>query len=872
MKVVGPSRSPPPAAEGLTAAVAAERLREHGPNAIEAAPRPRHWHRFLSQFVHLFALLLWAGAALAWLGGLPQLSAAIAAVIVINAVFAFVQEYRAERATEELRKLLPLRACVRRDGVVVEVPAEDVVVGDLLELHAGDRVPADAEIVVRARLRVDESTLTGESHVVEPLTLVYAGTYVAGGAGEALVVATGMETKFGRIAALTQQVRRERSPLEREMHRLTRVVATVSLCVGAAFFSVAAALGMGLDDRFVFAIGVMVALVPEGLLPTVTLSLALATQRMARRRALVRQLSSVETLGETTVICTDKTGTLTENQMTVERVWTLEGCYEVEGSGYDPNGSFRRNGTLADPEGLEELMRAGLLCNDSELAREAHGWTVVGDPTEGALVALAAKGGLRHDLETARFPRVGELPFDSNRKRMSTVHSSGDAWIAYVKGAASEIVPRTTLPPGEQERVLAAEERLERAALRVLAVARRRLEPGTELEEATVETDLELLGLVGMLDPPRPEVPDALARCRRAGIRVIMVTGDSGYTAEAIAIRIGLVDDRARIVSGEEVAALNDEGLAELLREPDAVFARIDPEEKLRIARVLRTQGEIVAMTGDGVNDAPALKEADIGIAMGLRGTDVAKESADMILLDDNFATIVDAVEEGRAVYDNIRRFTGYHFCSNVGELVPFVVWGCFLGAVPLPLVVMQVLAVDLGTDMVPAIALGTERAERGTMTRPPRSRSDRLLNAAVFRRVGVLGSLEGLAAMTSFLLVFGLAGWRPWDPLPDSGALYVQATAMAYAGIVAAQIGAGLAMRTDRVSVFTIGLLSNRLLLVGIAVEIGLLALLVYTPGLRDAFHMEPLEPWHWLSLLVWPPLVLGADELRKALVRRRD
>jgi magnesium-transporting ATPase (P-type) len=350
-----------------------------------------------------------------------------------------------------------------------------------------------------------------------------------------------------------------------------------------------------------------------------------------------------------------------------------------------------------------------------------------------------------------------------------------------------------------------------------------------------------------------------------------MVTGDSGFTAEAIARRIGLVSDGARIVSGREVEALGDDELVARLRDTDVIFARVDPEEKLRIARLLRAQGEVVAMTGDGVNDAPALKEADIGIAMGLRGTDVAKEAANMILLDDNFATIVEAVEEGRAVYDNIQRFTGYHFCSNIGELVPFVVWGVFLGAVPLPLQVMQVLAVDLGTDMLPALALGTEGAERGTMSRGPRDRRDRLMNPRLFARVfGLIGPLEGLAAMTSFLVAFGLAGWRPWEPLPDSGAVYVQATAMTYAGIVAAQVGAGLAMRTSRESIFTVGLLSNRLLVVGIAVEVALIALLSYVPGLQDAFHMGALGPWHWLSLLVWPPLVLAAEEVRKTVARR--
>jgi magnesium-transporting ATPase (P-type) len=856
---------------GLTTAEAARVLRETGPNTIAAPPRPQHWRRLLAECVHLFALLLWVGAALAWIGGLPQLTAAIVAVILINAVFAFVQEYRAERATEALRLLLPQLARVRRDGVVVEVPAEEIVVDDVLVLRAGDRVSADAEVVARTRLRVDISTLTGESRPIEPEAMVHAGTYVAAGVAEAVVVATGMATEFGRIAALTQRVRRERSPLERELRRLTRFVAAFSLAIGIVFFVVAGALGMGFDDRFVFAIGVMVALVPEGLLPTVTLALALATQRMARRHALVRRLSSVETLGETTVICTDKTGTLTENQMTVQRVWTLDGSYQVEGEGYDPHGRFRRDGTVVETDPLLGLLTVGLLCNDSRIVPGAGGWAVVGDPTEGALVVLAAKGGLRHEVEAARCPRVDEIPFDARRKRMSTVHVSEGSWLVCAKGAAGEIVPRTTLAAAERDRVLAAAEEMERGALRVLALARRTLEPGTELSEATVEAELEFLGLVGMLDPPRHEVPGAIARCHRAGIRVIMVTGDSGFTAEAIALRIGLVSDGARIVSGREVEALDDDELAARLRDTDVIFARVDPEEKLRIARLLREQGEVVAMTGDGVNDAPALKEADIGIAMGLRGTDVAKEAANMILLDDNFATIVKAVEEGRAVYDNIQRFTGYHFCSNVGELVPFVVWGVFLGAVPLPLQVMQVLAVDLGTDMLPALALGTERAERGTMTRGPRTRGDRLMNRRLFARVfGLIGPLEGLAAMTSFLVAFGLAGWRPWEPLPDSGAVYVQATAMTYAGIVAAQVGAGLAMRTSHESIFTVGLLSNRLLVVGIAVEVALIAVLSYVPGLQDAFHMGALGPWHWLSLVVWPPLVLAAEEVRKAVARR--
>jgi magnesium-transporting ATPase (P-type) len=856
---------------GLSSGDAARLLREVGPNVIAEARPPSHVRRFLAQLVHLFALLLWVGALLAWLAGVPALTAAIVAVVVINAVFAFIQEYRAERATEALTQLLPQIARVRRDGDVVEVEASALVPGDLLLLRAGDRISADADIVERTELRVDNSILTGESRTVEPEQRVYAGSYVAAGVGEAIVVATGMSTELGRIAGLTQRIERERTPLERELDHVSRFVAVLVGVIGTAFFFVAGALGMGFEERFVFAIGVMVANVPEGLLPTVTLSLAMATQRMARRNALVRRLSSVETLGETTVICTDKTGTLTENEMTVLLVWTPEGSFDIEGVGYEPHGRFRRDGVVADPQRLAVLLRAGLLCNDSRLVPSPEGWSIVGDPTEGALVVLAEKGGLSHRAEAARYPRLAEIPFDSRRKRMTTIHLYGERRIAFVKGAVSEIVARSTLDEREGARVLEAAEGMEREALRVLALASRALPAEGTASADEVERELELLGLVGMLDPPRPEVPAAIAQCQAAGIRILMVTGDSGLTAEAIARRIGLVGNSAHVIGGAELETLDDHELSERLRERNVIFARIDPEQKLRIAHMLREQGEVVAMTGDGVNDAPALKEADIGIAMGRRGTDVAKEAADMILLDDDFSSIVAAVEEGRAVFDNIRRFTAYHFCSNVGELVPFLVWGVTLGAVPLPLTVMQVLAIDLGTDMLPAIALGAERPEPGTMTRPPRPRGERLLNRRVLARVyGYVGLFEGLAAMASFLFAYGLGGWRPGMPLADSGARYVQATTMTQTGIVMAQVGASLAMRTNRRSVFSIGLFSNRLLLVGIAFELALAACLIYVPGLNDAFHQSPIGPWHWLFLLIWPPLVLGAEEARKAVFRR--
>ncbi|HXG76739.1 MAG TPA: cation-transporting P-type ATPase [Gaiellaceae bacterium] len=857
---------------GLSSEEARARLATFGPNVLAEPPRPSHLRRFAANLVHLFALLLWAGAALALLGGLPELAVAIVAVILVNAVFAFVQEYRAERANEALRRVLPQTARVRRDGQERVLPAEELVPGDLIVLEPGDRVSADAEVVARHDLRVDNSTLTGESRPVEPGRLVYAGTHVVRGTAEAVVVATGMATEFGRIAELTQTATEEPSPLERELHRVTRVVALISIGLGSLFFVVAGFLGMGLEERFVFAVGVTVANVPEGLLPTVTLALALGTQRMARRNALVRRLSAVETLGETTVICTDKTGTLTKNQMTVERVWTPgEGWFEVEGAGYEPFGRFLQDGRVADPRPLRRLLRCALLCNDARLASGPAGVEIVGDPTEAALVVLAEKGGLRHEQEAARRPRVAEIPFDATRKRMSTIHLSRGRRVAYVKGAPEVVVPRTTASASEQAQALAAAEAMERGALRVLAFACRLLPEGAESPDE-VERDLELLGVVGMLDPPRPEVPGAVAACRAAGIRVLMVTGDSGYTAEAVARRIGLVGDGAHVIGPADLDALDDEALRRRLAERDVIFARISPEQKLRLARVLRASGEIVAMTGDGVNDAPALKEADIGVAMGQSGTDVAREAADMVLLDDNFASIVAAVEEGRAVYDNIRRFAGYHFCSNVGELVPFLAWGLAGGAIPLPLTVMQVLAIDLGTDMLPAIALGTERAEPGTMTRPPRPRNERLLSRSVLARVyGFVGLIEGVGAMASFFLGFLLGGWRPPAALPDAGTAYLQATTMTQTAIVMGQVGAGQAMRTEHRSVFSIGLASNRFLLVGIAFELALAVSLVYVPGLNTLFHQAPIPAWWWLVLVVWAPVVLFAEEARKAVARRR-
>ena len=874
------AREPPVAdgAAGLTSAEARERLARAGPNVLAEAQRQRWWLRFAQNLVHLFALLLWAGAALAAIGGMPELAIAIVVVILVNAVFSFAQEHRAERAVEALGRVLPQRALVRRDGRTQEIDARELVPGDRILLAAGERISADAMVRSAVELRVDMSTLTGESRPVRRHAIsvagaggldapdrVFAGTHVFSGTAEAVVTATGMATELGRIAGLTQSAPRRPSPLELEMGRVTRVVALLSVLIGITFFLLAGTLGMPLTDRFLFAIGVIVANVPEGLLPTVTLSLALATQRMARRNAIVRRLSSVETLGCTTVVCTDKTGTLTTNEMTVRRLWTPDRTLDVEGVGYRPDEQLR-----PPDAAVLELVRAGALCNDATLERTDGTWRVIGDPTEGALLTLAHKAGIDPVVEAHRYPRRGEVPFDSRRKRMTTVHDAPGGRMAYVKGAPALIVGRTSLAEEARARALAVADELARDGLRVLAVARRPVDAHAAASDA-LETELDLLGLVGMQDPPRPEVAAAVRSCRDAGIRVVMVTGDYGITAEAIARRIGLVRRRARIVEGEEIDAMDDRALVAALAEPDTLVARVTPEQKLRIAAALHAAGEIVAMTGDGVNDAPALRTADIGIAMGAGGTDVAREAADMVLADDNFASIVAAVEEGRAVYDNIRRFAQYHFSSNVAELLAFLAWGLSGGAIPLPLVVMQVLAIDLGTDLLPAIALGTERPEPGVMQRRPRPRRERLLNRRTLGRVyGFVGLIVGAAGLAAFFAGYLLAGWRPGEPLADTGVLYVQATAMTYAGIVAGQVGAGFAFRTARESLLRVGVLSNRFLLVGIAFEIALLLAILNVGPLQQAFHTRPLDPLAWPLLMCIPFVVLAAEEARKAVFRR--
>jgi magnesium-transporting ATPase (P-type) len=885
--------------EGLSAAEAEARLGGQGPNLLPQPRGPSLARQLFDQMFHFFAVMLWIASGLAFVGRMPQLGVAIIAVIVFNGLFSFAQEYRAERAIRTLSALLPETATVRRDGRKTRVPSAELVPGDLVLLAEGDRISADARVIRSAGLKADNSMLTGESEpvlredaaldrlpvdIADAGNLVFAGTFVTSGSATVVVAATGPRTRLGAISELTGAVVRRPTPLRVQLNQAVRVIASFAVAAGVALFGVSLLLGERWGDGFLFAVGVIVALVPEGLLPTLSLSLSMSATRMAKRGALVRRLESVETLGATTVICSDKTGTITANEMTARAIAIRGHHYTASGSGYGPGGTLLANGRplqAAELALVAPLLRVAALCNDARIEQQRGRWRCAGDPTEGALLILARKGGIeRADAERSAH-RVREFPFESARQRMSTLHTLPSGALELLAKGAPEAIMRVctrfrqqdqTLPlePAIRAAVQADVERLAADGLRVLAFARCEL-PGPELPSIpdAAEDGLELLGLVGMADPVRPEVPDAMARCQRAGIRVVMITGDhpatAGSVAEAAGLRVG------RVILGSELPE-DDQELAKLLADPGvSVLARVAPESKLRIAKALQSLGEVVAMTGDGVNDAPALRQADIGVAMGVVGTDVAREAADFVLLDDNFAHIVQAVEEGRAAFDNIKRFLTYHLTDNVAELTPFVVWALSAGRIPLMITVLQVLALDIGTDILPALALGAERPEPGVMERPPRSRQARLLDRRVLGRAfGFLGPVEATLSMS--MLPLGAAVFFDWPAraLPRSGTDKLLLSTMVFASIALMQMAVALQCRGTPGSLASIRPFSNRLLNAALLVELLALSAFVYAPPVYRILGQHPLNPSQWIPILIAPWLLLLAEELRKLIVRR--
>ena len=899
---------------GLANQQAAERLRLYGPNTLSEAPSIPVWRALLGQLTHLMALLLLAAGALALISRQPVLGLAIWGVVLVNAVFSFWQEYRAQKALEALRHLLPHYARVLRDSKESQVLAAEVVPGDVLVLAEGDNIPADARVVEEFGLRVNNTTLTGEAmparrsaeaslrhdlSALEQPNLVFAGTSVVSGTGRAVVHSTGMTTQFGRIVHLTQAVREEPSALQKEMRRVTRRISIVAVAVGVAVFALASLeLAFSRFQAFLLAIGIIVAAVPEGLAPTITLSLAIAVQRLAQKSVFVKRLAIVETLGDLSVICTDKSGTLTENQMTIREIWAGGERIHVSGTGYEPKGSFTPDlhGGASQAD-VDALLTAAMLCNNSRLippTPERPTWTCLGDQTEAAMRALAMKGGIQETAAVAAYPRIHEIPFEARRKRMSTIHRNEVGTTAFVKGAPREMVGLCSsiqidgqvvpFEEGVRREILRVHDEYARGALRVLALARRDLPPRTPggFTAERVEQDLTFLGLVGMMDPARPEVAGAIERFRSAGVRLIMITGDYGLTAESVARRIGMVTGpQPLILTGAEVEAMSDGELSAKLETPEVIFARMAPDHKLRLVDCLQARGEVVAVIGDGVNDAPALRKADIGIAMGKIGTDVAKEAADIILTDDNFAAIPSAVEEGRAVFANLRKFITYIFASNVPEIIPFLLTAAL--EIPLALSVSHVLAIDLGTDLLPALALGAERPEPDVMNRPPRRRGRPLLDGALLGRAFLwLGLLEAALCYLGYSLTYLAFGFGevihlpalPWlqaaNPLRlDLGEVHRLATTVFLAGVVLAQVGNAFACRRQNGNGRGHRLLSNRFLLAGIAAEIILLLAIIYLEPVRELFELHPIPPAYWAGLVLFAPTLYFVDRLGRLIWR---
>ena len=872
------------AEQGLSRAEAAARLKRDGPNSLTPRKQTPEFVKFLRQLTNLFALLLWCGAALSLVSeyvapGQGSLAIAIAliGVVLLNGVFSYWQEHKAEAIMASFRGLLPCRAKVVRDGQQLDIPASEVVRGDLILLEEGDQVPADARLLSVVGLKVDNSSLTGESepqlrttiptdrNLLESRNIVFSGTAVMAGSGLGIVFATAMKSQIGRTAELTENLATREVPIHAEIRRFIRIITTIAVSMGVLVFALSL---LWVDTPFwsklVFAIGIIVANVPEGMLATVTLCLSIAARRMAGKNALIRNLQSVETLGCTTVICTDKTGTLTTNRMTMQRLFLNE-CIHSEAD------------IAFEKEELEEFLRVAVLCNNARIAADG---TFAGDPTETALLAFAARF---HDLVALRAaaPRLFEEPFTAASKEMVTINQVGEETIACLKGAPDVAIARCdsilingALQPfsaDHRQAYLRAYEELARRGERVLLFAWRPVAAqAVWSSEALPAGGYTFIGLAGLFDPPRPEVPAAVAALRSAGVRVIMVTGDYQTTAAAIGRQVGIVtNDKPVMITGDMLRIMSEAQLDWELGQPEIIFARTSPEQKLRIVQALQRRGEVVAVTGDGVNDAPALKQADIGIAMGLSGTDVAREAADLVLLDDNFATLLPAVREGRTIFANLKKSIRYTVSHLVPEVIPFLAF--LLLGVPLPLTVVLILAIDLGTDMVPAIALGSEPAEADIMQLAPRSRHEHLVGPKLmFLAYGFFGLIEAAAGFYAYFTVLAAGGWQWGQSLSNSDPLYRQAVTAFFVAIILCQVANGLISKTSRQSLWQQGLCSNCWMLFGIGVELLLAAAIVYVPLFHPWFGTVALRPGEFL--LAWP-FALGLlllDEARRWWLRR--
>jgi len=892
---------------GLAAADAARRLVEGGPNELAEAPRPTFVRMLLDQFNNFIVIILIVASLVSAIIGDYVEAGAIIAIVILNAVLGVIQERRAEEALAALRRMAAPEAHVIRDGHRELVPARELVPGDIVLLESGNYVPADLRLLESANLKIEEAALTGESLAVEkdarvtlrqdvPLgdrrNTAFMGTLVSYGRGRGVVTSTGMHTQIGLIARMLQLVQEEPTPLQQRLDHLGKVLGWAALAVCSLVFVIGWARGVQPLDMFLIAVSLAIAAVPEGLPAVVTITLALGMREMIKRHALIRRLSSVETLGSATVICSDKTGTLTQNQMTVTRLWVDGVTLDVTGQGYVPEGQFRVEGQKVEldryPGALTALWVA-VLANDASLeppGEAGGGYRMAGDPTEGALIVAAVKAGAVHEAVGHAYPRIDEVPFDSTRKRMTTVHKVHDprpedfspfydsslrGWeVVATKGAPDVILDLCTdrlliddhtepLDEGFRQRILAANHEMSRGALRVLAVAYRvdRDVPESPAP-AEVERELTFVGLIGMIDPARPEVLPAMEKAKRAGIRTVMITGDYPETARAIAQDIGLLQAGHHVLSGAELAKLDDPALGQEVMRTD-VFARVSPEHKVRIVDALKRNRHVVAMTGDGVNDAPALKRSDIGVAMGITGTDVAKETADMVLTDDNYASIVSAVEQGRIIYSNIRKFVYYLLSCNLAEIL--TIFLAIVAGLPSPLTAIQLLWLNLITDGAPALALGLEKGDPDTMEQPPRPPEEPIINRPMWIGIGIQ-----TLAITSVTLGAYLVGLRAHPDAPEF------AETMAFVTLSFSELLRAFTARSERYPVLKIGLFSNKAMFLAVAVSLALLLAVVYVPFLQPIFNTVSLglAQWELMLPLLFVPAVVA--ELTKWWMSRAD
>jgi Ca2+-transporting ATPase len=872
---------------GLSSTEAKGRLEKYGPNELTKKKGVSAWMLFLEQFKSILIIILLFAIVLSAAIGEPVDAIIIGVIVIFACGLGFIQEYRAEKAMEALKKMAAPTASILRDGNEQVVPARELVPGDVIVIRTGDRMPADARLIEAINLKTNEASLTGESVPIEKITtplqgdinigdkrnMVFMGTAAVYGRGTAIVTATGMATEFGQIAGMLQDVKTERTPLQINLDRMGKRIAIIglSLCVILAVMGVFR--GHEVLEMFVWGIALAVAAVPEALPAVVVISLALGVRRMVKRHALIRRLPAVETLGCTTVICSDKTGTMTQDQMTIKRIFSGGQFLEVGGTGYNPAGDFSSGGKPFEVQsnaGLVNLLRIGCLCNDSRLVQADNAWSIKGDPTEGAFIVAAVKAGIVPEEENVQYPRVREIPFSSETKMMVTVHRSPAGEVAYVKGAPEVVLDHCrfihregelqSLTGREQEDILEIGRNMAGEGLRILGLA---YKPVDESNDGGLDREYIFSGLVGMIDPPRPEVKAAIKSCDEAGIKTVMITGDHKLTAVAVAGELGLLK-QGKVLSGADLDDLTDEEFEKIADQVD-VYARVSPAHKLKVVTALGKKGHVVAVTGDGVNDAPALKKADIGIAMGITGTDVSKEAAGMVLTNDNFASIVAAVEEGRGIYDNIKKYLMYLLSSNIGEIL-LMAGAILLGPViglpygALPLIAIQILWVNLATDGLPAIALAIDPPAPDIMKQKPRAKGQGIFTKPVLM-------LMLLGGLWSCLVNLGIFKWAL-----DSGRGMIEAQGLCFLTLIVIQFFKAYNFRSDKLSIFSIGIFKNKWLNLAIFWEAALLVVIVYTPFLQEAFHTFSLSALDWVIVILAAGTVFPVLELAKLVIRTRD